>query len=174
MSRFEIRTERLVLTPLGPAFLDTVNEYAMDLENTRYMLHLPNESPEETLAFLQNAEAEWARERPAFFEFAMLCESRHIGAASLYLEDGAGELGWIVNKRYWGHGFAYEAAQAIIDHFTSRNGITRFVAHCDAANTASFKTMEKLGMRRTGEYGGRQNRSATHSSFEYQYELSVV
>ena len=171
MSRFEIRTARLVLTPLGPRFLDTVNEYALDAENTRYMIHLPNESPRETLSFLQSVEAEWDREQPDAFEFAMLFQDRHIGAANIHLEEGAGELGWIVNKRYWGQGFATEAARALVDHFAAHHAITHFIAHCDAANLASWRIMEKLGMERTGTHPGRKNRSAVQLSVEYQYEL---
>ena len=171
MSRFDIRTERLVLTPLGSAFLDTVNEYALDAENTKYMIHLPNDSAEETLAFLQSVEAEWDRERPASFEFAILYEGRHIGAANICVEGSTGELGWIVNRRYWGQGFAYEAAKAIMDHFSTHCGITHFVAHCDAENVPSWRLMEKLGMERTGEWPGRRNRAASRDSIEYQYEL---
>jgi hypothetical protein len=33
--------------------------------------------------------------------------------------------------------------------------------------------MEKLGMVRTGEYGGRMNRAAQRESSEYQYEMNL-
>ena len=173
MKYFEIKTERLVLVLLGTGFLDSVNEYALDCENTKYMCHLPNESPEETAAFLKNAESEWTKEEPESYEFAMLYQGRHIGAASVFFEDGAGELGWIVKKKYWGNGFAYEAAKALIHYFTEHFGTTHYIAQCDTENIASYKTMEKLGMVRTGEYGGRRNRSAQIESSEYRYELIV-
>lgn len=47
------------------------------------------------------------------------------------------------------------------------------IAHCDRENIASYKTMEKLGMVRTGEWGGRRNKSASQDSYEYQYELII-
>lgn len=171
MNRFDLFTERMTLTPLGTAFLHSVDEYALDHENTKYMCYLPNSSSEETLDFLKNVESEWDKERPDFYEFAMLYEGRHIGAVSVYFENGVGELGWIVNKRYWGNGFAYEAAKAVIQHFTANMGTTHFIAHCDTDNIASYKTMEKLGMVRIGKYGGRKNRAANQESVEYQYEL---
>ena len=171
MSRFNIYTERIVLTPLGTDFLKSVNEYALDYENTKYMCHLPKKSSDETLDFLRNVESEWNKEKPAFYEFAMLYQDRHVGAVSVYFENGIGELGWIVNKQYWGKGFAYEAAKAVIHYFAANMGTTHFIAHCDTANIASYKTMEKLGMIRTGEYGGRKNRAANQESFEYQYEM---
>lgn len=161
----------MVLVPLGTGFLQSVNEYALDYENTKYMCRLPNGSSEETLDFLKAAEAEWNKERPDFYEFAMLCQDRHIGTVSVYFENGIGELGWIVKKRYWRNGFAYEAAEAVIRYFAANMGTTHFIAHCDTENIASYKTMEKLGMVRTGEYGGRKNRAADQESCEYRYEL---
>lgn len=77
------------------------------------------------------------------------------------------------NKKYWRNGFAYEAAKALVSYFTEHMGTTQFIAHCDAENVASYKVMEKRGMTRTGEYGGRRNRAASEDSVEYQYELRV-
>ena len=63
MEGIEIRTSRLVLKPLGTGYITTVNEYALDPENTKYMCHLPNANSEETLCFLQNVEAEEERKK---------------------------------------------------------------------------------------------------------------
>lgn len=171
MGRFNLFTERMVLTPLGTDFLHSTNEYALDYENTKYMVWLPNTSSEETLSFLKNVESEWNKEKPTFYEFAIIYQDRHIGAVSVHFENGIGELGWIVNKQYWRNGFAYEAAKAVIHYFAANMGTTHFIAHCDTANIASCKTMEKLGMVCTGKYGGRKNRAANQETFEYQYEL---
>ena len=173
MKKFEIMTERLLLKPLGSEYLQTVKEYSLDYENTRYMCFLPNESEEETADFLRGVDAEWNKERPGFYEFAIFYGGRHIGAVSIYDNEGMGELGWILNKRYWGNGFACEAAQAIVDYFAAHMGMTHFIAHCDTENAASYRVMEKLGMVKTGEWGGRRNRSALEDTFEYQYELAV-
>ncbi|MCM1231131.1 MAG: GNAT family N-acetyltransferase [Muribaculum sp.] len=172
MKAIEIMTERLTLKPLGSEYLETVSAYAMDYENTKYMCHLPNEKIEETVNFLADIDAEWAKEQPAFYEFAMLYQGEHIGAVSIYFENDVGELGWIVNKKYWRNGFAYEAAKAIVSYFAEHMGTTHFIAHCDTENTASWKVMEKLGMTRTGEHDGRRNRAALEDSFEYQYEIN--
>lgn len=75
----------------------------------------------------------------------------HIGAVSVYFENDTGELGWMINKNYWGNGFAYEAAKALIYYTKTEIKVNRFLAHCDTENIASYKVMEKLGMSRTGE-----------------------
>ena len=172
MRRIEIKTKRLLLVPLGLEYLKSVNEYALNYENTKYMCHLPKQDSEETRSFLQEVEAEWAKESPGFYEFAVLCENVHIGAVSIYFENDAGELGWILNRKYWGCGYAAEAAKGLIDFF-SNQGCRHFIAHCDTENVASYKTMEKLGMIRTGQSGGRKNRASAVESFEYRYELTM-
>ncbi len=173
MSRFEIKTERLLLKPLGPEYLESTNEYAMDLETTKYMMYLPNDTIDETMMFLKNVEIEWSKEKPDFYEIAVVFKKKHIGGVSAYIEDGVAEIGWIINRKFWRKGFAYEASKALIDYFAKNLGITHFMAHCDTENTASFKLMEKLGMVKTGENGTRKNRSAQKESSEYQYELKL-
>lgn len=170
----EITTQRLVLRPLGTKYLETVHVYASDIENTRYMMRLPNDSIEETQAFLEGAEKEWESEHRSFYEFAIIYEGKHVGAVSIYLEDDAGgELGWIINKACWRQGIAYEAATALLAYAKEALGIRRFIAHCDAENEASYRIMEKLGMIRTGAYGGRRNKSSDEDRMEYQYELFI-
>ncbi|MCM1386349.1 MAG: GNAT family N-acetyltransferase [Bacillus sp. (in: Bacteria)] len=173
MDYFEIHTKHLVLKPLGKQYLKSTISYAMDYENTKYMCHLPDETVEEAEEFLTNVEAEWKKKKPKFLEFAIIYHDIHIGAVSVYFENDTGELGWIINKNYWGNGFAYEAAKALIDYVKTEIKVNRFLAHCDTENAASYKVMEKLGMSRTGEWGGRRNRSATEDSLEYQYELCL-
>ena len=170
MNGIRIVTERLVLVPLGVDYLDSVNEYALDYENTKYMCHLPKQDSDETLSYLQDVEAEWKKNPPGYYEFAVLCKNDHIGSVSIYFEAGVGELGWIIKRKYWGSGFATEAAKGLVEYF-SQQGCRRFIAHCDTENAASYKVMEKLGMTRTGKSGGRKNRAASEESFEYRYEL---
>ena len=170
MNGIKIVTERLVLVPLGVDYLDSVNEYALDYENTKYMCHLPKRDSDETLAFLQDVESEWKKASPGYYEFAVLYDNEHIGSVSVYFEEGVGELGWIIKREYWGNGYATEAAKGLVEYF-SQQGCRRFIAHCDTENAASYRVMEKLGMTRTGRSGGRKNRAATAESFEYQYEL---
>ena len=76
----EIKTDRLLLRPLCLSDLKTVHEYACDLENTKYMLFLPNVSVQETYNFLCSVEEEWQQEHPSAFEFAIVLDDVQIGA----------------------------------------------------------------------------------------------
>ena len=171
MNNIEISTEHLVLKPLGKKYLKSTILYSMDYENTKYMCNLPDETVEEVEDFLADAENEWKKEQPKFLEFAIIYNDMHIGAVSVHFENDSGELGWIINKNYWRHGFAYEAARALINYIKTEIKISHFSAHCDAENVASYKVMEKLGMNKTGEWGGRRNRFASEDGLEYQYEM---
>ncbi|MBR6537309.1 MAG: GNAT family N-acetyltransferase [Lachnospiraceae bacterium] len=168
-----ITRNKIALEPLGLKHLKTVHEYASDLENTKYMVHLPNETIEETRAFLERKEAEWQKEIPESYEFAVLLGDAHIGAVCAYLneERTEAEIGWIINKRYWRKGYAYEAATLLLDFCKKELNIHKFTAVCDTENVGSYRVMEKLGMKRVCVQGGRKNRASEEFSREYQYEM---
>jgi len=176
----EIKTPRLSLRPLGPEYFETVQQYAGDLENAKYMRDLPSEKPEDTLRFLRRVGKEWEKaEREQglnacdYYEFAVLWEGTQVAAVSLYPDEAreTAELGWITNKAYWGHGYAFEAVQAVIRFASETLHIHRFIAHCDTENTASSHFMEKLGMTRIAEYGGRHNKCSDEERREDEYDL---
>lgn len=171
----ELKSDRLLLRPLGMQDLESVHAYASDLENTKYMVYLPNTSVEETVDFLQNAENEWKKHRPDFYEFAIIYKGQQIGSVSLYLENNGktGELGWILHKRYWNRGIISEAASMLIEFAKNERNLTHFIAHCDTENIGSYCVMEKLGMKRTAVSGGRKNRASEEERKEYCYELFI-
>ena len=171
----EIKTERLVLRPLGLQHLKSTHAYAADPEVTRYMMFLPVESIDETRKYLADCEREWQKPIPGFYEFAILLEGVHIGGVSLYFDTAPdlGELGWILNPEYQDRGYATEAAKGLLELGRDHLGIRRFIAHCDADNRASQAVMRKLGLTLTDDTGTRKNRGAETESREYQYELFI-
>lgn len=85
------------------------------------------------------------------------------------------ELGWCLKKSAQGSGLAQEAAAALIQWTNKTFGVTRFIAHCDSENIASWTTMENLGMKRVCQTGGRRNKLAPEEEreeFTYELELS--
>ena len=169
----KITTERLTLVPISPDFLESACEYAMSRENARLMVYLPKTSRDEVAEFLQNAEREWQKPRPDFCEFAVLLGNEHIGGMTMYFEGDytRGELGWIIRRDCWGHGYAAEAAKGMMEEFRRTMGLERFIAHCDSENQASKRVMEKLGMRYVETHGGRFNRLTEGERSECLYEI---
>ena len=169
-----ITTERLALEPISLQYLESTYAYASDLENTRFMFFLPHESIEETREFILRAMEERRRENPAFYEFVILDGEKHVGGVSLYmLGDGAAELAWILDKRYWNNGYATEAARALMAWGRDYLGVRRFIAMCDSENNPSWRLMERLGMHRISLCGGRKNRSSDEERQELTYEILV-
>ncbi len=172
----EIKTERLLLRPLGLDDLNTAHEYAGDEENTRYMMRLPNATIAETAEFLTRVSEEWARALPMFYEFAIVTEGVHIGAISVYLDDKreTGELGWILNKKYQGRGFATEAALAVKDFARDVLRVKKLVAQCDGENAPSYRLMRRIGLKLESADGTRfyAKRNETASELTYSCTFS--
>lgn len=171
-----IKTERLTLEPLSMKHLDSACAYAMNPDNAKMMVFLPNKDRRETEEFIRRAEAEWRKPQPDICEFAVLCNGEHIGGVTMYFEGDytRGELGWIIRLDRQGNGYAAEAAKGLMDYYRQTMGLTRFIAHCDSENEPSKRVMEKLGMRLVEIHGGRYNRSSDEERQECLYELSVI
>lgn len=170
---YRLKTERLSLRPLRPEDFDAVWEYAGDRESIRYMIYFPHESPEETARFLEDAHAEWRKEEPHFFEFAVLLGEQVAGGISLWLEaDDCVEIGWILNRRYRGFGYMAEAAEAVIRFAAEHLHVKQVIAFCDTRNTASVRLMEKLGMQREKEQERIYERTG-ETAREYRYIRNI-
>ena len=81
------------------------------------------------------------------------------------------ELGWALRPEETGQGYATEAVEAVLRICFDDLGLRRVTASCFAANTASFRLMERVGMRREAA----TIRDALHPSGEwmdgYSYAL---
>jgi RimJ/RimL family protein N-acetyltransferase len=60
------------------------------------------------------------------------------------------ELGYIFNPRFFNKGYCTEASKAAVDYVFSELGAHRVVAFCNPLNAASWRVLEKIGMRREG------------------------
>jgi len=58
------------------------------------------------------------------------------------------ELGWVIDPAYAGQGLGTEAAGALLELCFGPLGLRRVTAGCFADNVASWRIMERLGMRR--------------------------
>ncbi len=172
---YEIKTERLLLRPLSISDLKTVHEYASDEENTRFMMRLPNRTIEETEDFLTLVTKEWEKTEPSFYEFAIESNGVQIGAVSIYLDESkeVGELGWILNKKYQGMGYAAEAASAIKDFAFNILHVKKLIAQCDYRNAPSYRLMERIGMKLESDDGVRTYSKRNESARELTYCLTA-
>lgn len=86
-----------------------------------------------------------------FVGVALADTDRVIGDLTLFAlsaEHRGAEIGWVLDPAQSGHGYATEAAHALLHLAFDGLGRHRVVARVDARNDASLALAERLGMRR--------------------------
>ena len=60
------------------------------------------------------------------------------------------EIGWMLARDHWGHGYATEAALALRDWAIAERGLTRLISLIRPGNEASVRVAERIGERHVG------------------------
>ena len=81
------------------------------------------------------------------------------------------ELGWVFHRAYHGHGYATEAAEALLRYSFEALPLHRVIATCQPQNVASWRVAEKLGLRREGHFRQCLRRLENQWWDEYFYAL---
>jgi [ribosomal protein S5]-alanine N-acetyltransferase len=153
---FPIETERLLLREFRASDESDIHAYASDSEVVRLMIWGPN-TPEQTRAHLTkvlDAQDEWPRASVGL-AMELRSERRMIGAIELRMRDEANrtaDIGYVLTRKDWGRGYMTEAVRAILDVAFRRLELHRVWATCDPRNHASYRVMEKVGMRREAHF----------------------
>jgi ribosomal-protein-alanine N-acetyltransferase len=149
---FPLETQRLLLREFRPTDEADIHEYASDVEVVRFADWGPNDlaTTRANLARRMEEQQQWPRDS---MEVAVELSSdgRLIGILRLTIVDlhnQTADFGYTFNRRYWNNGYATEAARALLNVAFLRLGLHRVWATCDTRNRASYRVMEKLGMRR--------------------------
>ena len=141
-----IETERLILRAYEPRDEQDVCEYMLQRVDAEFEAY-PDFSPEKS-----KQEIDFRCSTDEFIAIELKRERKVIGNVYFGKRDwNARELGYVLNTRYLRQGYGTEACRAVMDAFFAQ-GLHRVYAECAPANTASWKLMEKLGMRREGHF----------------------
>ncbi|MEZ2388407.1 GNAT family N-acetyltransferase [bacterium RCC_150] len=149
-----VRTERLVLRRFEASDLKRFHAYQSLPETARFLFR-------KELTLTQSMEA---LGRYANFTFDhegdWVCLAiEHAGQPGLLGEvvlkwlpgTGQAEIGWILAPESRGHGYAAEAAEAVLRLGFEKFAFHRIDAKLDALNTTSAAVCKRLGMRREAE-----------------------
>lgn len=146
-----IETARLILRQ--PVVEDTARiyeAYANDAEVTRYLTWRPHR----TLADGEQPSAERlaAWESGKYFSWVITLKdgSDLIGMISARPVEWRVDLGYVLGRKFWGHGYMTEAVRAVVAYALSEPKVFRVWAVCDVDNLASARVLEKAGMQREG------------------------
>lgn len=158
-SDIPIHTARLVLRPFTRGDVDAVFAYRQREDVARYLFdgQMSRESCAEAVQ-LRIRQLDLIEEGD---RLVLAVERREggemIGEISLIWRNAAaqqGEIGYILNPKFHGQGYAGEAVSALITLGFQRFSMHRICARCDPRNTSSFRLMERLGMRREAHFRG--------------------
>lgn len=79
-----------------------------------------------------------------------------------------GELGYMIAREYWGHGYASEMCRAVVDHVFLHSDLAEIGAKVARTNAGSIRILEKLGFQRIGaSQCGSVAQGKTLDSYDY-------
>jgi RimJ/RimL family protein N-acetyltransferase len=149
---YPVRTERLLLRPLTADDVDSLLAYRSRPDVCRYVPFEPMDrqlivdrlaGPWARTALTDEGQsltlgAELARTGQLVGDVVLFWHSRH---------HRGGEIGYVFNPDFAGHGYATEAATALLRCGFDGLGLHRIVARLDERNEASARVARRLGMR---------------------------
>ena len=147
-----LETERLILRALTLADAPRLQQLAGEREIAANTMNIPHPYPDGAAEEWITSVAEtFAAGTGANFAVTLRESGELIGGCGLVIKEihQRAELGYWIGKPYWGHGYATEAARAVIGYAFSR-GLNRVFAEHYATNPASGRVLQKLGMRHEG------------------------
>ncbi|WP_354060745.1 GNAT family protein [Devosia sp. 2618] len=154
---YPIRTSRLLLRPFTRGDVEAVYSYRRREDVARYLFDVPL-SKEECALAVQQRISQVGLERlddKIVLAVELAANSAVIGEVSLIwrsVDARQGEIGWIFDPAYQGHGYATEAADALLDLGFGPGDMHRIAARCDVRNSSSWRLMERLQMRREAHF----------------------
>ena len=141
-----IETERLTLRRLLSADADQMYEnWASDPAVTKYLRWDPHPNAAHTAELLRA----WETLYPNDDYYQWCCVEKATGAVfgtiSLFLDEEGWECGYCFGQRWWGKGYATEAARAVVRYWFDTVGADELSCCHALGNPASGRVMQKAG-----------------------------
>ena len=154
--RDEIKTDRLILRPIGDRDAQNISTLAGDIDIARMTSTIPYPYPVISADFFIMTNRE-NRRRGLCYNYAVTLRDNDqlMGVVGVFRrgEDTALELGYWIGKPYWNQGYTTEACSAVLREAQQSLGVTRIVAGVFVDNPASLKVLMKLGFKSLETYG---------------------
>jgi len=142
-------TQRLTLAPFRLEDARELFEIRGDAEAMAHWDWPSDENAEQTCAVAKSLLADVDAGAAIFWTVRLVIGSRFAGLCDLSEldEPGAADLGFMFARRYWGHGYAREAAAAILQAAPGL-GVRIVRARIHEDNARSARLLASLGFRR--------------------------
>jgi [ribosomal protein S5]-alanine N-acetyltransferase len=148
-----IEAARVRLRHLEKTDVDALFEIFSDAEAMRYWSSPAYASRAEAEKLL--AEIHDLFEKKKLFQWgvALKSDDQIIGTTTLFhldAQNGRAEIGYILNRKFWGNGYINEALTALLDFAFEKMNLRRIEADVDPRNAGSIRTLERLEFKREG------------------------
>lgn len=143
-----VRTPHLTLRPLLPSDAAALHRIYQTEGVLRYFPSTTQPPLEKVQRFIQGQLAHWERYGCGNWGILPGGESEIIGWAGLqYLPElDETEVGFLLDRPFWGKGYATEAAQASLDFGFQRLDLDHIIALVHPENLASRRVIDKCGL----------------------------
>jgi RimJ/RimL family protein N-acetyltransferase len=146
-------TPRLRLRPFTEQDVEPLHALMQDPDVMRYVGDRRVPTPQETWRAVAAWIGHWALRGYGLWAIEERDSGDVIGRAGLInpLDWPGPEVGYLLGRRWWGRGYATEAAGAAMDWGFATIGFERLLSLIDPANAPSIAVAERLGERLEGE-----------------------
>jgi RimJ/RimL family protein N-acetyltransferase len=150
VGRLRLKTERLILRGWRDSDREPFARINADPEVMRHFVHPL--SREESDRFADRIEAHFERHGLGLWAVEVPGQAPFIGYVGLSTPGfeahfmPAVEVGWRLDRQFWGRGYATEAARAALGDGFGRVGLKEIVSFTSPLNVPSIAVMERLGM----------------------------
>ena len=146
-----LQTERLILRRFVESDAEAMfQNWASSDENLTYVTWDLHSNVEITQNSIRNWVASYTN--PNYYKWA-ICPKENpeqvigdISIVEMDENDSSCEIGYVLGKKYWGHGMMTEALKTVLDFCFTQAGFQKVKARYASLNPASGRVMEKAGM----------------------------
>ena len=148
-----LETERLTLRPFREADVDPFFALSQDPDVMRYVGDRRVPTLQETWRAVAGWLGHWALRGYGQWAIEERGRGRLIGRAGIInpVDWPGPEVGYLLGREWWGHGYATEAAQAAMDWGFTERGFHDLLSLIDPANLASIAVATRLGESLRGD-----------------------
>lgn len=143
-----IHTDRLLLRPVQLTDAPAMFDYLQDDDTMRYISIPPVKTLKEVV---ENSIQSYFMLDP-IGKWAIVYDQKMVGTIDLRLNEAhrQAEIGYVLNKNYWGQGIMPEAAAALLAIGFDQLHLVRIFSEHDTRNPKSGRVMAKIGMHKEG------------------------
>lgn len=153
----DIKTERLIIRPVVIGDKESIFSYRADPDTSKFLSLIPH-TVDDIGEFIKRASSE-INDPGTWFQLVIVeqLNCQLIGDIGLHFlntdpENKQVEIGYTLDKKFRGKGYATEALSAIIDYLVNSLNKHRITASIDPTNIASIKLIERLGFRKEAHF----------------------